>query len=178
MAEDAGVFFVARRIRRDFAEFEVILRVSRLLQDDAVLGGEEFVRGFEGARGVTIGQADASQCAEALSFNEDLSLDVFVGAYFAAVVVVSAEEPLAIPTVLEDGSFHLGDFGEIRGRFVGEAAMLGNLGEFAPREHQQAGDENGFGDLAVLVRGGLEGLARGIGEAVQVEAIIPISTTD
>ena len=53
-----------------------------------------------------------------------------------------------------------------------------NIGELAAGEHKQAGDENGFGNLAVLVGRGLEGLARRIGEAVQVEAIVPIGAAD
>ena len=77
-----------------------------------------------------------------------------------------------------DGVFHLRDFGEIRARFVGETAMLGNLGEFATCEHKQTSDKDRFGDFAVLVGGGLEGLARRIGEAIQVEAIVPIGTAD
>src|SRR5208283_1557166 len=56
--------------------------------------------------------------------------------------------------------------------------MFGNLCEFASGEHKQAGDEDGFGNLAILIGSGLEGLAWRIGEAVQVEAIVPIGAAD
>ena len=56
--------------------------------------------------------------------------------------------------------------------------MLGDVGEFAAGEHKQPGDEDGLGNLAVLVGGGLEGLARRIGEAVQVEAVVPVGAAD
>ena len=36
VAEDAGVLFVARRIRGDLAKVEIIFRVCRLLKHDAV----------------------------------------------------------------------------------------------------------------------------------------------
>jgi len=44
VAEDAGVFLVARRVRRNLPVFKVVLRVGRLLQDDPVLGGEQLAR--------------------------------------------------------------------------------------------------------------------------------------
>jgi len=54
----------------------------------------------------------------------------------------------------------------------------GNVRELAAGEHKQPSDENGFGNLAVFVGRGLEGLARRVGEAVQVEAIVPIGAAD
>src|ERR1035437_7227970 len=56
--------------------------------------------------------------------------------------------------------------------------MLGDIREFAAGEHKQGGDENGFGNRAVFVRGGLEGLPGRVGEAVQVETIVPIGAPD
>ena len=56
--------------------------------------------------------------------------------------------------------------------------MLGNRRQFFSREHEQAGDEDRLGDLAFFVRGGLEGLSGRVGEAVQVEAVVPVGATD
>src|SRR5208283_1351971 len=56
--------------------------------------------------------------------------------------------------------------------------MLSDIREFAASEHKQGGDENGFGNRAVFVRGGLEGLPGRVGEAIQVEAIVPIGAPD
>ena len=47
VAEDASVFLVTRWVRGDLTEFEMVLGVGGLLQDDAMLGGQEFVRGFK-----------------------------------------------------------------------------------------------------------------------------------
>ena len=57
-------------------------------------------------------------------------------------------------------------------------AMLGNRRQLFSCEHEQAGDEDRLGDLAFFVRGGLERLAGRIGEAVQVEAVVPVGATD
>src|SRR5208282_4870025 len=61
-----------------------------------------------------------------------------------------------------------------RASLGGEAAMPGNLCKLLAGQHKQSRDEHGFGNLAVLIGCGLEGLPRRIGEAVQVQAIVPI----
>ena len=45
-------------------------------------------------------------------------------------------------------------------------------------QHKQAGDENGLGHLAFLVRRGLERLARRVGKTIQVQAIVPVGAAD
>ena len=56
--------------------------------------------------------------------------------------------------------------------------FLGNGGKFLGGEGEQAGDEHGFGDAARLVLRGLEGLARGVGEAVEVQAVVPVGAAN
>ena len=46
------------------------------------------------------------------------------------------------------------------------------------RQHEQPGDEDRLGDLAFLVGGRLEGLAGRVGEAIQIQAVIPIGAAD
>ena len=43
---------------------------------------------------------------------------------------------------------------------------------------EEAGDEDRFGYLAILVGGGLEALAGGVGEAVEVEAVVPVGAAN
>jgi hypothetical protein len=70
------------------------------------------------------------------------------------------------------------DFGQILGGLVFEPAMAGDGGQFAAGMNKEAGDEDRFGHLAVLVGGGLEALAGRVGEAVQVEAVVPVGAAD
>jgi hypothetical protein len=56
--------------------------------------------------------------------------------------------------------------------------MAGDGGQFAAGVDKQPGDEDRLGHLAVLVGGGLEALARRVGEAVEVEAVVPVGAAD
>ena len=57
-------------------------------------------------------------------------------------------------------------------------ALFGDGGQFLRRQHKQAGDEDRLGDFAVLVGCGLERLARRVGKAVEVQAIVPVGAAD
>ena len=56
--------------------------------------------------------------------------------------------------------------------------LMAFLGKLATCETEQTRNENRLRDFAFFVGGRLKGLARCIGEAVQVQAIIPIGTAD
>ncbi len=107
-----------------------------------------------------------------------LPFRTFVGADLLTEIVIGADEPLAIPTVLMDGLVHLLRFRAIAFRFVLMTAMLGNRRQFFSCEHEQARDKDRLGGLTFFVRSGLERLAGCIGEAVQVEAVVPVGATD
>ncbi len=50
--------------------------------------------------------------------------------------------------------------------------------ELTRREHEQARDEHRLGDASLAVLGRLERLARLLGEAVEVEAVVPVGPPD
>ena len=135
-------------------------------------------RGFQRLGGQAVFEADAGQHAVAVGLDEDLAFFALLGADLGAEVVVGAQEPLAVPAVLADDLIHLRDFGQILGGFGVEAAVLGDGGQFLAGVDEQAGDEDRFGHLAVLVGGGLEALARRVGEAIQVQAVVPVGAAD
>ena len=58
------------------------------------------------------------------------------------------------------------------------AVVLGDLRQLVGGQREQAGDEHRLGDAARPVLGGLERLARGRREAVEVEAVVPVGPTD
>ena len=99
MAEDTGVFLVSRRIGGDFAELDVILRVSRLQNHDAVFRIKMFFHGVERRDRFAAFKADACKNAEALGLNIDFAFLALVGADLMAESVVGADEPFSIPAV-------------------------------------------------------------------------------
>ena len=80
--------------------------------------------------------------------------------------------------MLANRGLHLQNFSQIAGGFGGQAAMARNASEFTAGQYEESGDKDGFGDLAVLVGRGLERLSRRIGEAIQVQAIVPIGAAN
>ena len=56
--------------------------------------------------------------------------------------------------------------------------MARNSSQFTAGQDKESGDKDGFGDLAILVGRGLERLSRGIGEAILVQAIVPIGAAN
>ena len=112
MAEDPCIFLVSRRIRRNLSKLDVVLRISRLLQHDAVLGSEMLPHRIERRLRAAVLQANSGQRTIALRLDKDFALFVFLRAYLAPKVVVRADEPLAVPSVLADRLFHLRNFGK------------------------------------------------------------------
>ena len=90
MAEDTAILFVSRRVGADFAEFEVIDRIGRLQDHDAVLGIKLFLNRLQGFRGKAFFDADACQHAESLRFNEDLSFFTFMRTDFIALSIIGS----------------------------------------------------------------------------------------
>ena len=62
--------------------------------------------------------------------------------------------------------------------FGSQPAPERDLRQLPGGQDEQAGDEDGFRDLPILVCGGLKGLAWRLGETIQVETVIPISAPD
>src|ERR1039457_2287136 len=123
VTENSRVFLVARRVGRNLAEVQVVARVRRLLQHDAMRRGQVLAHGFERAARQPVFDADARQNAETLRLDEDLSLGALLRSDLVAEVVVRAQEPLAVPAVPADGFLHARAFGQITGGFVCMAAM-------------------------------------------------------
>jgi hypothetical protein len=122
-------------------------------------------------------QPDAGQHAEAVGLDEDLAFLALLGADLGAEVVVGAQEPLAVPAVLGDDLLHLGDLGQIRGASASSPRWLA-MAASRGRRAQTAGDEDRLGHLAFLVGGGLEALAGRVGEAVEIQAVVPVGAAD
>ena len=181
VAEDAGVLLVAGRVGGDLAQLQVVARVGRLLQHDAVRRGQALGDRLQRRGGLAVVEADAGHDAHALRLDEDLALVVLRRADRLAEVVVGAQEPLAVPAVRARRPFPSSRRrrpGSARPRGVAARARSAMAASSFGRQHEQPGDEDRLGHLAVLVVGGLERLAGRVGEAVQVQAVVPVGAAD
>ena len=127
---------------------------------------------------VAIFDAHAGHDDEALRLDVDLALFAFIGADLLAERVVRAQEPCPVPAMGEDGVLHRG---LVTGDGLGLLRPAVEAAEgFVVRAdaHEHAGDEQGFRHAAFKVRRGLETLARGTREAVEVQAVVPVRAAD
>ena len=187
VAEDAAVLFVSARIGRDLAQFDAVGGVGGGEDGGAPIAGQLVLHGLQRLLGLAVVEADAGHHAHALRFDVDLAFGVFVGADLVRIGVVGAYEPFAVPAGGFDGFGDLADFrthgGGLGGHFgVGHAGELSvvfdDVGVLAAVEHEHAADEHGFGNAGVVVLHGLEAFTRGVGEAVEVQAVVPIGAAD
>src|SRR5664279_3246538 len=98
------------------------------MQNDAMWGGEMFAGGGQSFGGLAVLETDSGQHAEAIGLDEDFAFFALTGANFGAGVVVGAQEPIAIPPMLEDSLLHLCDLIEIAHGVSGQPAAVRDRG--------------------------------------------------
>ena len=122
--------------------------------------------------------ADARHDAHALRLDEDLTLVAFLAADGLTEGVVGAAEPCTVPAGGQRGLFHLRNGGAGVGGFVREVPVAAQVGVFLAVLDEHTGDENALRHRAFAGAGDLEALARMLGEAVQVQAVVPVGAAD
>ena len=95
-----------------------------------------------------------------------------------AVGIVCANEPFTVPTVFEYSVIHCGDLCSCTLCFCIIAKQFGKLCIFLAIFYEHAGDKYGLGNRSLTWTEGLEGFARMLREAVEVQTVIPVSTSD
>ena len=178
VAEDARVLLVSRRIAGDLTKVEAVGGVGGLQQHHAVLGIQPLFHALEGLFRLTGLLADARHDAHALRLDEDLALVAFLAADGLAEGVVGAAEPCTVPAGGQRGLFHLRNGGAGVGGFVREVPVAAQVGVFLAVFDEHTGDENALRHRAFAGAGDLEALARILGEAVQVQAVVPVGAAD
>ena len=99
VTEDTAVFLVSRRIGADFAKLGMIPGIGRGEQSHAMRCEQTVAHGVQRALGITLLDSYARHDQEALRFDIDLPLFTFPASHLAAVRVIGAQEPLAVPAV-------------------------------------------------------------------------------
>ncbi len=185
VAEYAGVLLITARIGGDLAVLNLICGERGIVQYQTVPGVQVFVDALKGLDIIALVLAETCQNAPALRLDEDLALLALVRAYLVAVVVVCAEEPLAVIAELYSVLAHFLDLslGALSLSLVAlETAHSGVLGR-DKAEHTR--DHHGLRRLRIvgrvgedlLVVVGLEALARLVGEAGEVQAVVPVGAS-
>ena len=108
VAENAGVLLIAFRIGTDFSVVNIVLRVGRVVQDQAVLAFQILVGRVQSFVAEAFLRSDAGHGAPALALDEDFSLLALMGADLVAEVIVCPQEPFPVPAVGFHGRFHIG----------------------------------------------------------------------
>ena len=178
VAEDTGIFFVSRRIGRDLAEFYVISGISGLQESNTVFGIQDLLNAVESGECLAGFFADAGQNAEALGFDEDLTLFTLMGTDLVAVCVICAYEPFAVPAVCEKSFLHDSLFPTHFGSFLVESDQIAERRVFLGIFDKHASDKDGFRHRPFAGTGGLEGLSGVLGEAVEIQAVVPVRAPD
>ncbi len=125
-----------------------------------------------------LADADPRHHAVALRLDEDLAVLALLRPDLLPEEVVGAQEPLAVPAVLEDRLLHPRRVLAGGTRLVGEAHRLGERRVVGGHVDEEAGDEHRLRGATGAVPGRLERLARGVREAVEVQAIVPVRAAD
>ena len=136
MAEDPSVLFVTRRIRRDFTQVQIVARVGRLLQHDAVRGGQILAHRFKCPARQPVLESNTRDHAEPLRLDEDLPFRALLRSHFVTEIVVRPQEPLAVPSMPPHGLLHACAFRQVAGRFFRVPAMPRDACEFLRRQHE------------------------------------------
>ena len=178
VAEDACVLLVARGVAGNFAQLQMIFGISRLQQNNTVLGVQPGLYALQRGHGLAGVHADARHDTHALGLDEDLAFLALLPADHMAVGIVGAAEPFAVPPGGEGGMFHAGNFFTHSGGFIGMAGGFKNLGKLVAVFNIHTCDKNALGHRAFAGAGGLETLARRVAEAVQVQAVVPVGAAN
>ncbi|MNP50098.1 hypothetical protein D3C76_1443370 [compost metagenome] len=116
VAEDARILLVARRVRGDLSQVQIIGGVGRILQHNAVRGFQTLLDGFQRLQGGAVLRADAGHDAHALGLDENLALGIFLASHFFAKMIIRPQEPVSVKAVFHGGFAHFlyGGFGCFR----------------------------------------------------------------
>ena len=179
--EDTGVLLVAARVGGNLTVLDVVLGVCGIVEHKAELRVESLVDCGEGLYIGALLLAHVGHDGEALRLDEDLAFLAILGAHLLAVGVVCTKEPVTVPCGIHDGLLH-GVDGVLRSLcLIVLAEVLENCNIVRTGVGEEGCNHDGLGNLGVAalcselrVRVGLEALARRVGVAGEVDAVVPV----
>ena len=109
VTEDTGILLIAGGVGGNLTHLHMISCKGGVVEHDAMFAVEVLLHGVERLADHSFLQSDAGHRTPALALNENLTFLVLAGANLVAEEVVGTQEPLAVPSVLFHGLYHLAD---------------------------------------------------------------------
>ena len=127
------------------------------MHHEPVLGGQVFAHRSQRFGSSAVIEPDARQHTKAIRLDEDLAFLALLRSDFLSEAVVGAQKPFAIPPVLLQSVSSILS-AAVRKHVASSALAVaaGDRRQFVRSVHEQSGDEHRLGDLAILIRRGLE----------------------
>ena len=148
------------------------------MKHNAVLGIQTLFHRIQCFLGKAFLHADSGNDAEALRLNENLSLFAFMGANLLGGSIISTKEPFSVPASVQNGLVHfihslLRDFCLF---FLPNTSA--DFRKLISIFHVHTCNKHRLCNWSLGRPGSLERLSRLIGEAVQVQAVVPVCPSD
>ena len=178
VTEDTCVLFISRRIGGNFSKVQIILGIGRLKDHNTVFGIQTLFDRIQSLLGKTFFHTDSCHNAEALRFDKDLTFLAFFGTNFFWFCIICTYKPFSIPAGIQNCLIHGIDFffGSVCG--CGVPHMTADLCEFSAVFYKHTCDKYRLCNRSFGRSCSLEGFSRFCGEAVKVQAVVPVCTSD
>ena len=177
VAENAGILLISLRVGGNLTVILYVLREGRIIQNYTLLSIKHFLYTVKCLVAHSTVGSDAGHRTPALALDEYFRLVILLRAHFPTKVVVSPQEPFPVPAIFLHGLLHRLNPGQHLGRILSNAVQ--QLCKVLSHNHIESGNHKrlSLGTFR-LVLCCLERFVRVIREAVQVQAVVPVGTTD
>ena len=178
VAEDTCIFFISRWVGGNFSKVQIILGVSRLKDHNAIFGIQTFFDRIQSFLCQTFFDTDSCHNTEALRLNENLTFFAFFGTDFLRFCIICTDKPFSVPACIQNCLIHGVDFFFSFISSGGIAYMTADFCKFFTIFYKHTGDKYRFGNRSFRWSCSLERFSWFCGEAVQIQAVIPVCASD
>ena len=168
MTEHSCIFFISRRIWRDFTKFKSISRIWRIIEYNAIFTFKIFFNAVKCFLCLAIFLTYSSHYTEAVRFNKDFTFITFIGTNLITVSIISSYEPFTIISVLQYRFSHF--FNLIWNIFIHFiiAECLVKPCKFSSDIHKHSCDKHRLCYFAVIISRNLKRFIGDFRKAVQI----------
>ena len=178
VAENTRVLLVSRRIGSDLSQFRMVDGIGRLMQHDAVPGIQVLFDTLKGSGRLAGLDADTRHHAHALGFNVYFPFFADAASHRSGEGIIGADKPFSVPAGIQDDLFHVLDQAADLLRFLRKSPMPAQVCIFQSVFDKHARNEDALRDRPLAGAGRLEALSGSCGEAVQIQAVVPVGAAD
>ena len=148
------------------------------MQHHAIFRIQPLFHALQRLRSLTALPANAGHNTHTLRFDKDLALRTLFAAHRLAKGIVGAAEPCSVPASRQRGLLHGLNALAGSGRFLIQMQVVAQFGVLPAILDEHTGDEHALGYRTLAGAGDLKALTRVLGEAVQVQAVVPVGAAN